>query len=131
MRLRQDSIVTQFVSQHLAGGIARDRRDGGDVPRLFKARHLVLQILPQFGFVDVGTTEDDEGSEPLAEVLIRNTDHRVVDHVQMFAKGVLNRAGVDVLAARNDHVVFAADDEQPPRLVEVAVDLCLTRLWDK
>jgi hypothetical protein len=92
--LRTESIVIQFVSQHLAGGIARDRRDGGDVPRLFKARHLVLQILPQFGFVDVGArAEDYEGSEPLAEVLIRNTDDRMVDHVGMFAKGVLNRAG--------------------------------------
>lgn len=90
-------IMTQFVSQHLAGGITRYRGDDGDVPRLFKARHLVLQILPQFGFVDVGTrTGDDEGSEPLAEGLIRNTDHRVVGQVGMFAKDVLNRARVDV-----------------------------------
>src|SRR5271165_6041996 len=63
-------IVTEFVSQHLAAGITRDRGDDGDVPRLFEARHPVLQILPQSGIVDVGArTGDDEGREPLAEVL--------------------------------------------------------------
>ena len=86
--------MTQFVSQHLAGGIARDRGDDGDVSRLFKARHLVLQILPQFGFVDVGTRAgDDESSEPLAEILIRNTDHRVVGHVGMLARAFSTARG--------------------------------------
>ena len=53
-------------------------------------------------------------------ILVRDADHRVVGDGGMLAERVLNRARIDVLTAGDDHVVFAADDEQPPRVVEVA-----------
>ena len=70
--------------------------------------------------LDCGTVlRHDERREPLSVLLVRHPDHRVVGHLRQFGQRVLHRSGVDVLAARDDHVVGPPDDEQPARSVQI------------
>ena len=63
---------------------------------------------------------DDEGLQALAELVVLHADHRGLGHVLVLLERLLDLLGIDVLAARDDHVVGAALDEQAPLLVEVA-----------
>ena len=71
--------------------------------------------------MDVGArVRDDERHQPLPVVLVRHADHRVVGDFRKLGEGILDRTRIDVFSPGDDHVVFAADDEQPARSVEVA-----------
>ncbi len=92
-----------------------------DVSGLFGARGFVFQVLPDRCLIDVAVgPRDDERGESLPELLIGDTDDGVVGDIAVFGKRVFDRAWIDVLAPGDNHVVFAADDEQPSRFVEVA-----------
>ena len=66
------------------------------------------------------SASDDEGLQPLAELLVLDPDHRDLDHRLVVGEQVLDLAREDVLAAGDDHLVVAAVDEEAPAGVEVA-----------
>ena len=63
--------------------------------------------------------DDDEGLQPLAELLVVDADHRGLVDRLVVAEQILDLAREDVLAAGDDHLVVAAVDEQPAVRVEV------------
>ena len=62
----------------------------------------------------------DERAQALAEVGVRDADHGRVGELRVAGERVLDLLRVHVLAARQDHVVVAAVDEQAAGRVEVA-----------
>ena len=66
-----------------------------------------------------GPRDYERGQSP-PELLVRDADDRVLGDIGMFGERVFQCTRIDILAARDDHVVFAADDVQPSRIVEVA-----------
>ena len=64
--------------------------------------------------------DDDEGLQPLAELVVLDPDHRGLDHRLVVGEQVLDLAREDVLAAGDDHLVVAAVDEEAALGVDVA-----------
>ena len=69
---------------------------------------------------DARRRQHDERPQALAELLVVDAEHRDLVDAVVVAEQVLDLAREDVLAARDDHLVVAAVDEQPPAAVEVA-----------
>ena len=52
----------------------------------------------------------DEGAADLAPAVVGNADHRHLAHGGMFDQRGLDLDRIDVLAARDEHVLLAAND---------------------
>ncbi len=65
-------------------------------------------------------TSDDERERLLAEVRFGDADHRRVFDIGMGDECLLDLGGIDVHAARDDHVLDAVGDEEEPVFVDVA-----------
>ena len=68
----------------------------------------------------VAVAQHDERTQALAEVRVLDADHRGVGDRRVGDEQLLDLAREDVLAARDDHLVVAAVDEQAAGRVEVA-----------
>ena len=60
---------------------------------------------------------NDDGVNAFAPLFVRNADDRDVLHLGMAADQRFHFGGIDVLAARNDHVALAVDQENVAVLV--------------
>src|SRR3954470_1093534 len=114
-------LLRQRPLEHLAGRRARQLVDEDDVARHLVARQLRLHGRAHRVRADLRPVQaDDVGAEALAELVVLDADHRRLGHAVQAVDQVLDLPGIDVLAARDDHVVVAALDAQPPGAIERA-----------
>ncbi|MNE98793.1 hypothetical protein D3C80_1973620 [compost metagenome] len=74
----------------------------------------------QLFFVDLGTgLAHHHRVHRFAPLLVRNANHRTHGHLGMAGDDVLDLGGIHVLAAADDHVLEAVDNEQVALLVHV------------
>src|SRR5258705_11744887 len=71
--------------------------------------HFRLQGTPVFRYND--------GMDSFAPMRIRNCNDRAFSHTLVLEDRVLDFAGINVLAARDDHILQAIDDEDESVLV--------------
>src|SRR6185312_10548366 len=111
--------IAEVALQDLAGTRLGERLAADD----HGAGHLVAtDVLAAHGDDLVGRDggaglDDHLGVDHLAEVFVGNAEHRDLEDVGMLEDGILDFGRVDVLAARDDHVLGAVDDEQVAVLV--------------
>ena len=63
-------------------------------------------------------SNDDLGVHGFAPLLVRNPEHGDLEHRRVGGQRVLDLGRVDVLAARDDHVLGPVDDEDVPAVVD-------------
>src|SRR3569833_1787807 len=103
----------------LARRVARDRLGelgGGRTLEVCQPLAAVVDLLA-FGGLPV---EDHDGLRCLAPLLVRYADHRAVGHRGVTHQDVLHLGRVDVLPARDDHVLDPVVDDEVAVLVQVA-----------
>src|SRR3954447_17209715 len=106
--------------EDLAGRSLGQLVDEPDLARVLVAGDLLLDVRAQLVLGDVlAVLERDRGADLLAELLVRDADHRRLGHRGMLVEDLLDLARIDVVAAADDHVLLAIDDEE----VAVLVDL--------
>src|SRR6266699_950974 len=115
--------LTQHPLIQLAGGGPRHVGHEVDGPRALEVRDPGPAVLDQLAG-QVGPGAGQVGGLPhglhlLAQVLVRDADHGHVEHGGMSGEQVLGLLGVDVDAARDDHVALAVGEVQ----VSVGVDM--------
>src|SRR5262245_57739106 len=106
--------LPQQTLQNLARGVPRQRGVG----ELHASRNLVIserataerhQVIGADG---LSRCEHDTRGHELAPFLVWNAEHRGFMDRRMLEQDRLDFAGVDVLAARDDHVLAAIEDEE-------------------
>ena len=113
--------VGQLALHDLAGRVAGQLVEERHVARHLVARQLRLHVRPQVVGAHLGAgLERDVRRQPLAELLVVDADHRGLADRGVGVEGLLDLERVDVLAAGHDHLVVAADDVEPPGLVDPA-----------
>jgi hypothetical protein len=110
-----------FGFQDFSSRVERQFIDEDELPGPFVVGEPILQKRSQGVFVEacVGS-RDDEGEGLFAEIVVRNTDYRGVDHLWVCHQCLLDLGGIDVDPARDDHVFDAVGDEQEALVVEIA-----------
>src|SRR5215210_2852925 len=89
-----------------------------DRARVLVGRDLLLDVRPQLVHVDVlAVLEGDGGRDLLAELVVWHADHRHLGHRGVLVEHLLDLARVDVVAAADDQVLLAVDDEEVAVLV--------------
>ena len=121
-RLAVDDVhLDQDPSQQLAGGVAGQLVDEHHIAWHLVPGQVVLDVkLDLLGVLLRAGLENNEGTQPLSEVNVVDTDHGGVGDILTLDKQVLDLLREHVLTAGDDHVVVAAVDEQQPVFVEVA-----------
>src|SRR3954452_10629288 len=112
-------VLFELPLEHLAGRRARQLLHELDVARDLVAGQVRLDVLLDL----VGRhllLRHHHGLEALAELLVVDAEDRGFLDLVVALEQLLDLLREDVLAARDDHVVVAAVDEQAPLVVEVA-----------
>src|SRR5690554_828624 len=105
---------------HLAERGLRQRVDEDDVLRMLEAGDAVLQQREHAVGVDrAARAPDDDGDHHLAPVIVGAAHDRGFLDVGRLDQHVLDLGRIDVLAARDDHVLLAAVDPEEAVGVEV------------
>ena len=102
----------------LAGG--RAGQLGAEFHRCgaLEVRHVVAAERNEFGFGGGGTVAlHHQRLRRLAPALVRHADDGAFEHGRVLVEHVLDVGGADVLAARNDDVLFAVDDVDVVELI--------------
>src|SRR3990172_735239 len=103
--------------------IARELRDDGDLPgTLVRGQPLPAvrgEDLRRDGLPTV--FEDDHGGDLLAELLVRQADHRGLPDGLVAFEDVFDLLRVDVVAAGDDQLFRPADQVQPPAVFRILV----------
>src|SRR5215218_462338 len=114
----------QFALEYLARRIAWDRVEEDDLAWELVAGEALAQprdeLLLRNRLGVVVAPAHCESAQSLAEVRILDANHGCVDEQRVADQQILGLLRIDVLAARQDHVVLAAVDEQAPGGVEMA-----------
>src|SRR5436305_4828018 len=98
----------------------REILDKPDFPRVLVRRDTLLDVLAQL--VVAGTCallQRDRGCHLLAVLVMGNAQHGGLANIWMLVEHFLDLARVDVVAASDDHLLLAIDDEE----VTVFIDL--------
>src|SRR5947209_7972196 len=98
----------------------REILDKPDFPRVLVRRDALLDVLAQL--VVAGTCallQRDRGRHLLAVLVMGNAQHGGLANIWMLVEHFLDLARVDVVAASDDHLLLAIDDEE----VTVFIDL--------
>src|SRR5919201_2543102 len=109
----------QLRFDDLSRGVARERVDEG-----VRLRRLVLREMPARVRGELvrrqahAVAHDDDGEHRLAPPRIGHPDDGRLSDRRMRVEDVLDLGGVHVLAAADDHVLFAVDERQESLLVE-------------
>lgn len=107
--------------EDLAGGVARQRVQEGDVARDEEAADAVADVVADHVGVQAGAGAlDDESGQALAEFVIGHADHRHLGDLRQVRERLLDGAGEDVLAAGDDHLVVAPGHEELAGGIEIA-----------
>src|SRR3954454_9136785 len=111
----------QLALEDLAGLVARQLVDEHELLGHLVVREVGLHVLLELGLVGLARpARHHEGLQRLAELLVLDADDRHLGDAVVPGQQVLDLRGEDVLAARDDHLVVAAVDEQAPAVVELA-----------
>src|SRR5947209_2367897 len=114
------AVSAQLALEDLARRVARELIHENDVAGHLVARQVGAHMVLQLGCADLAPrVKADEGTQPLAELLVTDADDRHLTDPREPGEQILDLAGEDVLTAGHDHVVVAAIDEQPLLSVEV------------
>src|SRR3954453_6261638 len=106
--------------EDLAGRPLGERVDDPDVARVLVGGDALLDEVAQLVGVARGALgQRPGGADLLAELLVGHADHRRLDHRRVLVEHLLDLARVDVVAAADDHVLLAVDDEEVPVLVDL------------
>src|SRR5215210_978950 len=91
-----------------------------DLPRVLVGGHLLLDVGLQLVLVDrLALLQHHRGAHLLAELVVRHADHgRLLDR-RVLVQHLLDLARVDVVAATDDQVLLAVDDEEVAVLVHL------------
>jgi hypothetical protein len=96
---------------HLAQRRARQRRQRHIAARQLVARHALAQpALQRLRVQRAAVARHHGGHHGLAPARVGHADHGALGHVGVGSQRVFNLGGVDVFAARDDHVLGAAHD---------------------
>src|SRR5437870_4152224 len=107
--------------QELAGGITRDLGDEVDGARaLVVGETLAAEIDDVVRGRVRAVFQLHDGLQLLAPLLVRDADHRDVEHRGVLVDDLLDLRGIDVDAAGDHHVGLAVDDVEVVVLVEIA-----------
>src|SRR5918998_5551948 len=113
-----DRLLAQLVLLDLPGHGHRELAAARDVARDLVASDLAAAVVAQLVFVDAGALAGDHpGHDLLAEALVRYADDLHVGDCGVAVEELLDLAGIDVLAAPDDHVLDPPDDPDVPVLV--------------
>src|SRR3954447_18160397 len=94
--------------------------DEPDLARVLVAGDLLLDVLAQLVLGDVLTIlQRDRGADLFPQLGVRHAEHGGLGHRGMLVEDLLDLARVDVVAAADDQLLLAVDDEE----VAVLVDL--------
>ena len=93
--------------------------DEPDLARVLVGGDLVLDELAQLFGARLGAVlERDRGADLLAVLVVGHAEHRGLAHGRVLVEDLLDLARVDVVAAADDHVLLAVDDEEVAVLVD-------------
>src|ERR1700733_2363970 len=116
-----DLHFAQLPLEDLAGGVAWQLLEKDHFPRNFVAGQMIAHVDLDGVLVDAGVLLlDHERAQPVAPVLVIDTDRGGLHHVGMPTDQILDFGRKDVFAAGDDHLVVTATDIQQVVLVEVA-----------
>src|SRR6202044_775962 len=116
-----DVHLGQDPTQQLARGVVWQLVDEHHIPGDLVARQVVLDVELDLLSVLRGTgLRNNEGAQPLSELVVVDTHHRRIEDIVTLDKQILDLLRKDVLATGNDHVVIAPVDEKQSVPVEVA-----------
>ena len=114
-RARSSRLLTLPVGNN--GSASTNSIDFGHLYDAISARSVIDDLLP----IDARTRpQHHHGPHRLAPVRIGHADHRDFAHRRVLRHRLLDFAAVDVLAARDDHVLLAVDEVQVALVVDVA-----------
>ena len=104
----------------LSGAAARHFVEDRDLPWHFVVRQILSDMLLEYvrGSRRAGIQNHERG-QSLTVLLVVDADHRRLRYLGVRRQRLLHLDRIDVLTAGDDHLVVAADDEQPPRVIEV------------
>ena len=115
--VRRAVLLAQASLEHLSAGVARQRVDDHHPARALVAGevHAAVRLDLGIGRRIGGVAGDDHRQRGLTPCRVRHADERDLGDLGVRGQDVLHLGAVDVLAARDDHVLLAVDH------VEVAV----------
>src|SRR5439155_23950741 len=116
----RERLAVEATALDLPAGAARERVDGEHEAGVFVGRHSIAYQGLQLVDVARLRARNDEGDHFLSEPRVWYADDdRLVD-VRVAVEDLFDLARVDGVAAANDDVLLAVDEEQVAILVEVA-----------
>src|ERR1700757_683317 len=111
--------VTDLASQHLAVGTDRQIIDKLHGLRLLVPGKAFPAVVDQLAFGSLRARfADDDGVHRFAPVLVRDSDHDDVGHRGMGDEDLFHLARIDVVSARDDHVLGAIEQKKVAVRVE-------------
>src|SRR3954462_13629221 len=107
--------------EDLAGRALGELVHEPDLARVLVAGDLLLhEALELVGGDVLPLLEDHGGADLLAHRLVGHADHRGLEHALVLVEDLLDLARVDVVAAADDQLLLAVDDEEVAVLVDLA-----------
>src|SRR5271163_952608 len=107
--------------ENLAGRVLRQTRPELHLAGIFVRRHSLLDVADELLGGDRGSgLEFDEGFDLFAQQVIGHADDRRLRDRGVGVQHLFDLAGVDVVAAPDDEVLLAVDDEEVAVLVAVS-----------